>query len=75
MKCARRSRPWRKWRDRKQAAGLAPGAMTRRRREHCAAPWAKLGFLALYAPGYPRLVRNLVRAETVSVILTCRLLL
>jgi hypothetical protein len=58
-----------------QAAGSVPGAMARRRREHRAALWAELGFLALHATGYPRLVRNLVRAETVSVILACRLLL
>jgi ABC-2 type transport system permease protein len=36
--------------------------------------WTELGFLALHAAGYPRLVRNLIWAETVSVILTCRLL-
>jgi hypothetical protein len=60
---------------RKKAAGSVPGAMARRWREHRAAPRAELGFLALQATGYPRLVRNLIWAETVSVILTCRLLL
>jgi hypothetical protein len=49
--------------------------MARRWREHRAARWAELGFLALHAAGYPRLVGNLIRAETGSVILACRLLL
>jgi hypothetical protein len=75
MTCARRSRLWGKRRDPKQAAGLAPAAMPMRWREHRTAPWAELGFLALQATGYPRLVRNLIRAQTVSVVLTCRLLL
>jgi hypothetical protein len=49
--------------------------MARRWREHRAAPGAELGFLALQATGYPRLVRHIIRAETVSVILARRLLL
>jgi hypothetical protein len=49
--------------------------MARRGREQRAARWAELGFLARHATGYACLVGNLIGAETVSVILTCRLLL
>ena len=75
MTFARRSPPWRRRRDGKQTAGSAPGAMARRWREHRTAMWAELGFMARHAIGYPRLVRDLIWAETVSVILTCRLFL
>jgi hypothetical protein len=52
-------------------AGLA---MAGRLREHRAAPCAELGFLARHTTGYAVLVGNFIGAESVSIILTRRLL-